>query len=247
MKTNESHVYIQHKPGDGGPAYKETDLSRFPVEPFNTFSSLLFFILAVYWTWKTKLNVYKHPLTTVCMPILLIGCIGGILYHATRGSSIWLQLDCVPVLVLALSSGIYLWRRLTGNYFLTFILTICPLLISFFMLKYIHIADKFTVSAVYSALALNILIPAVLHCVMKNRDAWLTLLLAFSAFAIALAFRQADRLNTFSCMTHGTHFLWHIFGCISSFFIIKYIYFTEEVEFIKKKQIKLSRKECYKC
>ena len=238
MKTNELHARIQQKPGDGGPTYKETDLTRFPVEPFNTFSSLLFLFLVVYWAWKTKLNVYMHPLTTVCMPILLLGCIGGTLYHATRGSSLWLQLDCIPVLVLALSSGIYLWRRLTKNYLLTFILTMFPLLISFFMLRHIQIADKFTVSVLYSVLAVNILIPAVLHCVMKNRGAWLTLLLAFSAFAIALAFRQADRLNTFTFMTAGTHFLWHIFGGLSSFFMIKYIYLTENIEFKEKKQAK---------
>ena len=37
MNNIESKAYIMHGPKDHGPLYKETDMSRFPVEPFNTF------------------------------------------------------------------------------------------------------------------------------------------------------------------------------------------------------------------
>lgn len=234
MKANESRAYIQQRPNDLGPVYKETDLTRCPVEPFNTFSNLIFLFLVIYWSWKTRFNTLKHPLTTVCMPILLLGYIEGTVYHATRSNTIWLWLDYMPVLVLALSAGIYLWRLLIRNYALTFLLIVSPLPICYFMLEYARIPAKFSLSAVYVSLALNIMLPAVLHCVLKNRTAWLTLTLAFSFFILAIVCRQLDRFDIFTFMSHGTHFLWHIFGGISSFFTIKYIYLAENVSFEEK-------------
>jgi hemolysin III len=243
MNANESRAHIQQRPNDLGPVYKETDLTRCPVEPFNTFSNLIFLFLVIYWSCKTRLNTLKHPLTTVCMPILLLGYIGGTVYHATRSNTVWLWLDYMPILVLALSAGIYLWRQLIKSYALTFLLVVGPLPVCYFMLKYARIPDNFSITAVYLGLALNILLPAILYCVFKNRTAWLTLTLAFSFFIIAVVFRQIDRFDIFTFMPHGTHFLWHIFGGVSSFFMIKYIYLAENVEVEEKAQRKLLKRQ----
>ena len=36
-------------PNDNGPIYVETLMGRFPVEPWNTYSNLLFLALIVFW------------------------------------------------------------------------------------------------------------------------------------------------------------------------------------------------------
>ncbi len=235
MNNIESKAYIAYGPKDYGPLYKETDMSRFPVEPFNTFSNLIFLLLVIYWSWKTRLNTVKHPLTTVCMPILLLGFIGGTVFHATRSSSIWLQLDVMPILVLALSAGIFLWRMLVRKWVWTFLLTLGPWTIYFFISKYvISVPEKYAISIGYVVLASNILLPAVLFCVLRNRQAWLTLTLCLASFAVAVTFRMTDRLDI-AFLPQGTHFLWHIFGGICSFFMIKYIYLAEDIE-VKERQ-----------
>ena len=235
MNNIESKAYIMHGPKDQGPLYKETDMSRFPVEPFNTFSNLIFLFLVIYWSCKTRLNTLKHPLTTVCMPILLLGFIGGTVYHATRSSSIWIQLDVLPILVLALSAGIFLWRMMVKKWLWTFLLTLGPWIIYYFISRYVRIPEKYLITTGYLVLASNILLPAVLFCVLRNRQAWLTLTLCLSSFAAAIAFRVMDRLDVLKFMPQGTHFLWHIFGGICGFFLIKYIYLAENIDARERK------------
>ena len=58
--------------------------------------------------------------------------------------------------------------------------------------------------------------------------------LALASFAVAVTFRMTDRLDI-AFLPQGTHFLWHIFGGICSFFMIKYIYLAEDIE-VKERQ-----------
>jgi hemolysin III len=91
------------------------------------------------------------------------------------------------------------------------------------------------------ALAANILLPAILFCALKNRKSWLTLALCLTSFAVAVAFRLLDRFDALKFMPQGTHFLWHIFGGICGFFLIKYIYLAEDIEIKERKGKSLRR------
>ena len=44
-------------PNDTGPIYKETIAGRFPVEPFNTYSNLIFLFIVIYF----GIRIYKEP------------------------------------------------------------------------------------------------------------------------------------------------------------------------------------------
>jgi hypothetical protein len=47
-------------PLDQGPTYIETIMGRFPVEPWNTASNLLFLVIILYWVWRLKGQIRAH-------------------------------------------------------------------------------------------------------------------------------------------------------------------------------------------
>jgi hemolysin III len=166
------------------------------------------------------------------MPILGIGFIGGVIYHATRSDRLWLLLDFMPILILVLAASIYLWQMLLNNTLLTFICTLSPILIYRLLSVFVEFPDAVYISMGYTVLALNILLPAVFHCIMKNPASWKSLLLSGASFGLAIFFRQIDITWGKMLLPIGTHFLWHIFGGTSTFFLIKYLYESDNL--IKK-------------
>lgn len=213
-------------PRDFGPIYRETDMSRFPVEPWATFSNLIFLIVVIYWFGKVRFDIKKHPLLSMAMPILMVGFIGGVVYHATRSHRIWLLLDFMPILILVLMTGVYLWQLLFNNWALTLAATLGPVFSYRIFFAVIKIPENIQISLGYTVLALSILFPAILHCAIRNRRAWPWLTASFATFTIAITMRQVDN-GIGATLPMGTHFLWHIFGGISTFLLIGYIYSTD--------------------
>jgi len=70
------HSYSQI---DTGPIYKETLYGRWPVEPYNTLTTLFFLILVLYWWWKIRPHYKEHLLITLTLPLIAVGFIGGFL------------------------------------------------------------------------------------------------------------------------------------------------------------------------
>lgn len=58
---------------DFGPLYAETDPSRFPVEPFNSVSNLIFLLVFIYYFRRTSLSFNQFPMTVSSLPILFVG------------------------------------------------------------------------------------------------------------------------------------------------------------------------------
>jgi len=69
---------------DGGPTYTETHLDRFIVEPWNAASCLSFILIVAYWVVRLRGQYRQYLFLTACLPVLLMGGIGGTLYHALR-------------------------------------------------------------------------------------------------------------------------------------------------------------------
>ena len=100
---------------DGGPLYRETNLNAFIAEPWNAGSSVVFILIAFYLIWKTQ-RIKTLPLLLKIAPvILLIGGIGGTLYHAFRVSSFFLFLDVAPIYTLVFGVACAFWIRWTGK------------------------------------------------------------------------------------------------------------------------------------
>ena len=98
-------------PNDHGPIYLETLMGRFPVEPWNTISNLLFLALIIYWFARVRGDVAVHRFIAYSLPVLLIGWAGGTVYHATRSHDVWLFLDFGPIALLVLAVAVFFWRR----------------------------------------------------------------------------------------------------------------------------------------
>lgn len=222
------------QPNDQGPIYTETILGRFPVEPWNTYSNLIFLFSFLYFAWKTKLDWKKYPLLTIALPILLIGFVGGTVYHATRSDRIWLMMDYIPIFLLCLLATYYFWRRLTGNVFLGILGVVLPFGIIRLLWLFPTLSLMPRIAFGYSLLACSLLLPAVL---CSYKEGWLAarlLILAGSSFLIAIVCRSIDTTWGAS-LPMGTHFLWHLFGGLASFFMLSFIAVMEASRAIEKK------------
>lgn len=212
-------------PSDFGPIYTETvDLTQFPVEPWNTYSNLIFLAVAIFIALKTRLKAKEFPLLVISLPVLLIGFAGGTIYHATRAHRIWLMMDYLPIMILCLFVAVYLVKHLTGKtiYALGIILTCFIFMRLIFFSTSLPIGLRITFG--YSMLASIILIPAFLvsRYFPKHK---IYLLRATLLFALAISFRFLDKM---ALLPMGTHFLWHVFGGLS---VWSLVYFLIEVEY----------------
>ena len=217
---------LRMRPGDFGPIYAETVLGRFPVEPWNTFSNLIFLLIILVYAWRTRLCFSRFRFIVGALPILALGFVGGTLFHATRRHSIWLFMDFVPIFILAIMAATYFWSRLVRSRVLIILGGVGPTIIVRLIAWALDLPRHFSISLGYGALALTILIPAFLSARGRPMRELALLVGAFLAIGIGLAFRVGDQTWGRELLPMGTHFLWHLFGGISVFLLIEYIFRT---------------------
>lgn len=210
-------------PNDTGPIYQETIMGRLPVEPFNTISNLVFLIIIIYFSIRVYKNPKQHLFLAFCLPILAIGFIGGTLFHGTRSHQIWLFMDWVPIMILCMSAVFYFifklykvwWKRILA---FTIIFGVS------FAVRTLPIPTIVRISLGYVITAITVLLPILLYLVKTNGRHKEMIMLAFVFFAIAVSFRSADTFWETDFFYMGTHWLWHLFGGISVFFLMLYTY-----------------------
>ena len=214
---------IMH-PQDFGPIYTETDLSRFPVEPWNTYSNLIFLLLIFYIAFKTKLDARKYPLLVVSLPILLTGFIGGTVYHASRSDRIWLMMDYLPIMVLSIFVSVHFLRRLLGNFSYALGVALSSFILMRIIFRYSPLPMGLRITIGYSTLAALILVPA--YLISKDYPSLRKYLSgAAFLFSLAIGFRYLDSA---AILPMGTHFLWHIFGGLSVWSLVLFLINVEE-------------------
>ena len=207
---------------DFGPLYTETNIDNLIKEPYNAASNILFLLIVIYWLNKTKFQVKKYPFLVSSQLILLIGFIGGTIYHATRSHDIWLILDFVPIIILALAAAIRFWQLYTGKLYLGILLPLVISIIPRATMFQLELEKHLRIGIGYLTIALSILIPAYLIAV-KFKISTKNLNLAVIFFLIALTCRTLD-LSIADYLPMGSHFLWHIFGAFSVFFLFNFLY-----------------------
>ncbi len=208
-------------PNDSGPIYKETIQGRFPVEPFNTFSNLLFLAIILYFSVRVYRNVKQQTFLAYALPILLIGFVGGTVYHATRSHEVWLLMDWVPIVVLCFSASVYFTFKDGENSFQKYGL-LALVLVLLFGVRFIDWPNKLGTSIGYIATALGLLLPMCIYLIKTKFRFGKYILFALLSFCGAISFRILDKRSDFLEM--GTHWLWHSFGAIAVFFLMMYIY-----------------------
>lgn len=214
-------------PNDFGPIYRETNLAHFPVEPFNTYSNLIFLLIFFYWSYKIKYDYKRFPFLTFCLPILFIGYIGGTVYHATRSHSFWLVMDFLPIYILCLSLSFKFWLHFLKGPKKVFLFTIFPYLIIRQLLWLTPLERNTKISIGYLLLASMVAAPLIKYAIENRRRYNRFLYGAFVSFLLAITFRVGDKsfpLTFEQIFPMGTHWLWHLMGGVATNFLILYLY-----------------------
>lgn len=208
-------------PNDSGPIYLETLEGRLPVEPFNTFSNLIFLVLIMYWGFKVYKNPSRHRFLAWVLPIIGISYIGGTIYHATRSHEFWLRLDWMPIMFLCATLVVYFIFKLVEPWWQR-LLWVFVLLGASFLLRILPLPSGLRISLGYIITAGTILVPIIWYLI-NTKGKYLGLLVtAFVIFGVAIFFRSIDLHQNFFPM--GTHWLWHLLGGIAVHFLIAYIF-----------------------
>lgn len=214
-------------PNDFGPIYTETNMLQFPVEPWNTYSNIIFLLIFLYWLKKIHGGYNKHLLFSIGLPLLLIGFVGGTVFHATRMHPVWLYMDFMPILILLTLTAFHLWYLLTSKLSASIALTFASFGLNFVMRKFVFLPLVWKISLGYSLSAILVLLPAFILSYKHKWNGVGCLLFTIMYFFSAVLFRQIDKGLGAEVFPMGTHFLWHLCGGMSAFYIMKFIYIIE--------------------
>jgi hemolysin III len=211
--------------GDPGPLYRETQPGRFPVEPWNAVSTLIFLGLFAAIAFRTRFRLFRHPLLVTALPVLSVGMVGGFLYHATRARELWLNMDFFAMFYLVVMMCLFFWHRVLGKWLLAVGATLLPPVLAWAGFVLAHEASPRTIPRVafYAGMALTMLVPTVCHCAQRNFQHLAWLASAAAAFTVAVFFREIDQQAP-AWLPMGTHFLWHLCGAVAAAFIAEYIF-----------------------
>lgn len=210
-------------PTDSGPLYKETVLGRWPVEPWNTWSTLFFLFIAVYWFLRIKSDWRNQKLILTASIMIGIGFAGGFVYHSTRSHIFWLLLDWVPIVIISPIVATFYWHGVLENWGWAVFAALFPLIASIPCYTNDRFSSVIPMSLGYAAIAISVALPILLYArLQKWRDVkWL----AWAAVCIiaALGLRTLDPYVD-GVFPMGTHFLWHTLSAFTSHFLILYTY-----------------------
>ncbi len=207
---------------DGGELYTETNLNNTFPEPLNAATSLLFVALAVFWLVRLKYFNHQHLFLSFASWVLLIGSIGGTVYHGLRLSAIFIWMDWLPIAILCVLGSVYFWNLAAKNWYLGWILVALLVGTEYIILNSTQSKHPdFAQNLNYGIMGAMLLFPLGIVLARNHWREWRLILLAFSTFGIALFFRVAD---SWKIISTGTHFLWHIFGAIATLSLFLFIY-----------------------
>lgn len=212
-------------PHDRGPIYLETVMGRFPVEPWNTASNLLFLAIIIYWGLRLRRHgIGPYRFIAGALPVLLVGWVGGTIYHATRSANIWLFLDIGPIALLVIATAAFFWRRVGLAWFWIPLVVLGPSTLVMGGISALGLPRVMGPMVGYPMMALSLLLP-VLWNLSREKWADMTLVLAaLAVFALAVLSRTFDSRLSADLLPMGTHWLWHSLGAVAVQILITYIW-----------------------
>ena len=207
---------------DGGQAYTETNLDRLIVEPWNFVTAILFFLLAVYWLKVVLKNLKAHRFLFAMLILLVIGGIGGSIYHGFRYHRAFLMMDWMPIMLITFSASVYFFIKSWGKWWPPLILILAYFFIQGSIFRS-GIPIQTAINISYASMAVIVLFPIVWYLIKTGFAGYHFVTFALASFALALFFRWTDK---FDWLPMGTHFLWHIFGLIAVHLMLRFVYLS---------------------
>lgn len=215
-----NHVNIQLP--DGGLIYKETDPTHLIVEPFNTISALTFIFIAAFWLYKLGGRYKQMPFLFASTIILMIGAIGGSIYHAFRYAAFFIMMDWLPILILCLMAACYFLWQTYGNLKKSILTVVLIVIVQVVIWMIGNYKDRhMNININYAMMGLTVLLPLIIYMRKTRYQHWQVIALALVSFLCALTCRIYDN---YTDLSFGTHFLWHTFGAIACHQMFLYIY-----------------------
>ena len=213
-------IFIQVPLRDGGQSYTETNLHHIIVEPWNFVTALFFIVAAVYWIYKIRFRIKEFGFLFSMLILLLVGGIGGTIYHGFRLYRIFLMMDWMPIILITFSVSVYFFIKAWGKWWPPVLLFVIYFFVQGILFRS-SIPIQTTINISYASMAIIVLFPLVWYLKKTEFRNYQFILAAIIFFTFALFFRWADK---FDWLMMGTHFLWHIFGLIAANFIISFLY-----------------------
>src|SRR5688500_11776601 len=108
MADDQNEVPSAQRGLDQGPFYTETPVqiremqpySGGIAEPWNTVTAFLFVVIVVVWIVRLGRRIKRYPFFALTLPLLLIGGVGGTLYHGRRDWVGFFLMDVIPIYLL---------------------------------------------------------------------------------------------------------------------------------------------------
>jgi hypothetical protein len=230
---------------DHGPLYTESPaelkagkpFTGTLAEPWNAATAFLFVLIVVYWVARLRGRLKRYPFLAVTLPLLLVGGIGGTLYHGLRNWVGFFLMDVLPIYLLGLIVSVYWWIRLGPR--VHHLLAMVVVLGLLQLLGMWQLPPPWAIQLSYASLAMLMLIPLALVLIRTRARHWPWVATSFVSFGIAWFFRIADTRQP-PLLPMGTHWLWHTFGALTTFALAEYVYRIEGVNLRKGLKIEIA-------
>jgi hypothetical protein len=206
---------------DGGLWYTETNPVHTIVEPFNAASALVFIGIAAWWLYQLRGKFRERTFLSVSAVILMIGAIGGSIYHAFRYSAVFIYMDWLPILILCLMASTYFLFHVLRNIILSVGIVVGIIIIQVLVWNVGNTTGHRNINVNYALMAMTVLVPIFLFLRRKKFRNGYLVAGALTSFLIALLFRIVDDDQWLSI---GTHFLWHLFGALACHLLFLFVY-----------------------
>lgn len=195
--------------------YHELHPDAFIKQPWNTYSSLFFFLPVIYWLWKLRGQYRQYPVLMTILPLAFLNGIGSTLWHANNGGRLYGMLDVFPPLLMMLFLCVYFWRMAINSWGKAVLLMLVFLVVNIGLLYLLATfgGQSMAVNVYYLLMGVLVVTPNVWLLRKYHWQGWYEVALALGFIGLALLFRSLDRPtpNPFpETLPQGTHFLWHL-------------------------------------
>ena len=229
---------------DRGPIYVETikyfesDSNHLVVEPFNTASAALFFIIAIWFLYRYRKEKMQSPFILYAAIMLFIGGVSGTIYHAFRIWPVFMYVDGGTIGILMLSFTAWVVYKLTHKLWFSILAIPLGMGLIFMLIGFlIQSGIRFNPSLGYALMGVVVVIPLVIYLFKTKFRGGKFILLALLAFSIAVFSRAFDLRST---LPMGSHFLWHLSGALATIFMFLFVWGEEKIRLGSIKTIEQS-------
>ena len=215
---------------DNGPMYNEFVHNATVHEPWNAYSSLVFFIPILFWIWKLKGNYRQHLIIVAILPLLFLNGLGSTLFHAFRSAEAFHTLDWLPASLMSLVLATYFWNRITKKWYYSLLVVFGFFgvgKVTIFVLEPYESLRNYAPNISYLFVGLALFLPLFILLYKIKFRFFKSVILTLLFLVLALLSRTMDypSENMFSnTLPQGTHFLWHIFSAMAVFSLGFFLY-----------------------